>query len=98
MSKREREEEKIVQFTSTSIQPAVRIMYSFRLNGKNQSARPSEAIRLESGETSCDERSMDSDFVAVFLGSTNLWYLLFREQTQASENPREHTQRHRYSI
>ena len=51
-----------------------------------------------SGETSCDGVHMKSGLVAFFLGFKYLWYLLFREQTQASENPREHTQRHRYSI
>lgn len=41
---------------------------------------------------------MRSGFVAVFLGFVYLWYLLFREQTQASENPRERTPRHRYIL
>jgi hypothetical protein len=50
-------------------------------------------LRGTSGGCSCDGVYMNSDFVAFFLGFKYLWYLLFREQTQASENPREHTQR-----
>lgn len=72
---------------------------------KNQIVRCYEAnvehrvhTKQFSGETSCNGFHMESGFVAFFLGFKYLWYLLFREQTQASENPREHTQRHRYSI
>lgn len=46
-----------------------------------------------SGKTSCIDVCMESGFVAVFLGFEFIWYLLFREQTQASENPRERIQR-----
>lgn len=102
-----------VQFTSTSIPPAVRVYILvcslFEANGKNQIVRWHEAnarapifykmlLIAASGVPSCAGLYMESGYVAVFLGFKYLWYLLFREQTQASENPREHTQRHRYSI
>jgi hypothetical protein len=53
---------------------------------------PGELVRF--GEKLDASRSAVRVDVAAFLGFKYLWYLLFREQTQASENPREHTQRH----